>query len=497
VKRVIFALLVIAACSIPSFAKYSGGTGEPNTPYQIATASDLNDIGNHGEDFNKCFIITSDINMAEYIGTKFSRIGTDSAHAFKGVFDGNGHTISGFTYTAANSDRIGIFGYIDVTGKIENVSLVDVNVRGRNYVGGLIGYNKGTISYSFVTGTVSGVSSVGGLVGYSLNGTISNCYLTGTVSGGTNIGGLMGQNNGNITNSYSAGNIAGQSYIGGLVGNNNNGTISDCYSTGAVTGIGASGSVGWHFGGLVGYLKSGSISDCYSTSTVSFIGSDWVPYNFGGLVGYSDGNIIDCYSTGAVTGGSNSYNPGGLVGDVNSGIISNCYSTCSVTGGATPGGLIGIIYNGTISNCYSTGSVGGFSGIMGGLLGYYTNGSIISSYFLDTAGPNNGYGTPLTDTQMKQQASFIGWDFVWETANGTNDVWAICEGVSYPKLAWQFVVGDSDNDKNVDFTDFALLAGKWMQSDSNLYCGGKDLNGDGLVNLNDLTVFAENWLQGL
>ena len=64
---------------------------------------------------------------------------------------------------------------------------------------------------------------------------------------------------------------------------------------------------------------------------------------------------------------------------------------------------------------------------------------------------------------MKQQVSFIGWDFVWETVNGPNDVWAICEGVSYPKLAWQFIAGDSDNDKDVDFTDFALIGNKWMK----------------------------------
>jgi hypothetical protein len=82
-------------------------------------------------------------------------------------------------------------------------------------------------------------------------------------------------------------------------------------------------------------------------------------------------------------------------------------------------------------------------------------------------------------------------------ANGSNDIWAICEGVSYPKLAWQFTTGDTNNDKNVDFTDFALLANKWMQADSNLYCGGTDLTGDGLVDMFDIAVFVENWLTDL
>jgi hypothetical protein len=119
---------------------------------------------------------------------------------------------------------------------------------------------------------------------------------------------------------------------------------------------------------------------------------------------------------------------------------------------------------------------------------------VTHGYFLNTSGPDNGIGIALTDAQMKHQASFIGWDFVWETVNGTNDIWAICEGVSYPKLAWQFVVGDSDNDKDVNFIDFAMMGNKWMQADSNLYCGGSDLTGDGLVNLEDLAALAEHWL---
>jgi hypothetical protein len=108
-------------------------------------------------------------------------------------------------------------------------------------------------------------------------------------------------------------------------------------------------------------------------------------------------------------------------------------------------------------------------------------------------------GTGKTTAQMQTQSTFTdaGWDFVWETTNGTADIWAICEGVSYPKLAWQFIAGDFDNNRKVDFADFALMGNKWMQADSNLYCGGSDLTGDGLVDLEDLAALTENWLQGL
>jgi hypothetical protein len=127
----------------------------------------------------------------------------------------------------------------------------------------------------------------------------------------------------------------------------------------------------------------------------------------------------------------------------------------------------------------------------------YNTGNIGSSYFLITSGPDNGFGEPLTDEQMKQQDNFIGWDFVWESANGSSDIWVICEGNGYPKLSWQYdlMAGDFDNDWDVDFNDFAAMGLKWMEADSNLYCGGIDLTGDGLVDLYDLAIFAENWLQ--
>ncbi|MGA2070051.1 MAG: hypothetical protein ABSG97_01775 [Sedimentisphaerales bacterium] len=40
------------------------------------------------------------------------------------------------------------------------------------------------------------------------------------------------------------------------------------------------------------------------------------------------------------------------------------------------------------------------------------------------------------------------------------------------------------------------MGNKWMQADSTLYCGGEDLTGDGLVNLDDLAALVEHWLQG-
>jgi hypothetical protein len=409
--NLLFLVAVIVWPATVLEAKYSGGSGTVNDPYLISTAEDMNQIGHNQSDWNKHFKMTADVNLSAYSGTQFNRIGTDAGHLFSGVFDGNGKTICGFTYTAANSDYIGIFGRVNTAGRIENVSLIDVNAIGRDYVGGLVGYNEGTIS---------------------------NCNSTGNIADGNSsqyLGGLVGENTGNISNCYSIGTIAsgdGAGYIGRLAGGNA-GSINNCYSTGTTTS-------GDHSGGI------------------------------GGLVGENVGNISNCYSMGTVASGDVSGDVGGLAGN-NSGSISNCYSTSTVTCGKDSwslGGLIGENYEGSISNCY----------------------------FLTGSGPDNGYGKPLTDANMKQQSSFAGWDFVWETVNGPNDIWAICEGGSYPKLAWQFMPGDSDNDKDVDFVDFARTGLKWRQADSNLYCGGMDLTGNGWVDWGDLAIMCDHWLEG-
>ncbi|MGA2173203.1 MAG: GLUG motif-containing protein, partial [Sedimentisphaerales bacterium] len=274
-------------------AKYSGGTGGPDDPYLISTAEDMNQIGRNYTDWDKCFKLTADINLSAYTGTQFSRIGPDDKHAFSGVFDGNGRTISGFTYTTENSSYIGVFGNISTAGRVENVSLVDVNVTGYHYVGGLVGHNDGTISNCNSTGSVSGYQYVGGLVGYN-GGTISNCSSTGSVgtSNSYEVGGLVGHNDGTISNCNSTGSVSGYQYVGGLVGDNYGNTISNCYSTGAVTG----GSDSDYLGGLVGYVNYSYVTDCYAAGEVAG------DYDAGGLVGVNDNSTITrCYSSGSVS----------------------------------------------------------------------------------------------------------------------------------------------------------------------------------------------------
>jgi len=294
--------LLIAVCLLRSSAqaKYSGGTGEPNDPYQIAIAEDLMLLGESPEDYDKHFKLLADIDLSGYTGEEFNIIGERYYESgwverpFTGVFDGNGHTVSNFSYTSTDRDYAGLFGFVDdPNAQIINLGLVnpDIEAGTGKRVGSLVGWLKtGRIVGCYVEdGSVSGDYSVGGLVGLAggLEGqtgvTIINSYSTGNISGNEYLGGLIGGNNGTVDGCYSTCNVTGESYVGGLVGQNGaitgywvfimiSGTISNCYSTGSTSGNGC-------VGGLVGFNYVGTITNCYATGEVLGKGEG------GGLVG--------------------------------------------------------------------------------------------------------------------------------------------------------------------------------------------------------------------
>ena len=225
---------------------------------------------------------------------------------------------------------------------------------------------------------ITGYSVVGGLAGANWDGTVSNSYSIGSVSGKIYIGGLVGWNGGNVSNSHSTGSVTGVGYstlcIGGLVGLNEYGTVSNSYSTGSVTGS-------MYIGGLVGANDYGTVSDSYSTGSVTGVTS-----YVGGLVGRNRGNVSNSHSAGSVTG--NDY-VGGLVGK-SVGDVSNSYSTGNVIGSMSIGGLVGQISYGTVSYSYSTGNVTG-EHHAGGLVGTNCD-TVINSYSTGSVTGNDYVG---------------------------------------------------------------------------------------------------------
>jgi hypothetical protein len=82
------------------------------------------------------------------------------------------------------------------------------------------------------------------------------------------------------------------------------------------------------------------------------------------------------------------------------------------------------------------------------------------------------------------------WDFV--------NIWDICDGTNYPEFIWQTIKGDLACPDGVTLVDFAIFSKSWLTSSGQPgYNEDCDLVDDNIINLADLTIFAENFLQGL
>ncbi len=225
--------------------------------------------------------------------------------AFNATFDGNGHALANLF--VARDDHAGLFGAIGSSGVVRDVRLTDVDVTGKQHVGGLAGENHGVVSRVQSAGRVSGEVQVGGLVGANL-GTITLSRSSAAVTGmappdfvitsdldrGT--GGLVGYNGNAVRSSYATGRVVGDSNVGGLVGwNFNDGFVGAARSHASIVGSYATGSVAGRssVGGLVGTngipgnapFVLGEIKASYATGRVS-----GPSRGVGGLVGYDSGD---------------------------------------------------------------------------------------------------------------------------------------------------------------------------------------------------------------
>ena len=233
-------------CPTPPDAIFCGGDGTLGNPYLICNPEQLDSIRYFLDDH---FKLADDINLTTYLasGAGFDKwdvdgwlpIGDDS-NPFTGSFHGGGHTISGLTINRGGygNNNIGLFGYLD-GAEIDSLGIVDCDITGNMYVGGLTGRNdyNAVISNCYVTGNVTG-DIVGGLAGENNNAaTIENCYATTNVTGnvtGNFVGGLVGANrNATISNCYAAGNVTGYDAVGGLAGTNAYATIENCVAANA------------------------------------------------------------------------------------------------------------------------------------------------------------------------------------------------------------------------------------------------------------------------
>ena len=239
--------------------KYGGGYGTFADPYQIWTAEHMNQIGLYPGDWSSYFDLMDDIDLSGYTGDSFNIIGSSST-PFEGVFDGNGHTISNFTYTADGFvNYVGLFVYVDnADAEIKNLTI-----------------DNPTIS--------DGSNASGAVVGVLKNGSMTNCrVIGGSVTGSFRAGGLIGwiRSGGSVTESCvkEGSALSTNDYCGGLVGVNE-GSISDCYSGFSATALNT------RTGGVAGG-NTGTITNCYCYGPIYIDGS-----YFGGIAVNEGGSI--------------------------------------------------------------------------------------------------------------------------------------------------------------------------------------------------------------
>ena len=230
--------------------------GAAHTDYDYMRVHDVYDLQNIHAKLDGRYMLARDIDAsatATWDGGKgFAPIGNNS-NRFTGRFDGVRHTIRGLQIKRPNERYVGLFGTAK-NARIENVSLVDGNVKGDQRVGGIVGImENSTVQNVSNAGQVEVPGNfVGGIVGEMIGGTVQNASNAGQVKGWMNIGGIVGaMSNGTIQNASNVGAVAG-SFVGGIVGAVTVGTVRNVWNAGQVTG-------GQQVGGIAGKMSAGKV----------------------------------------------------------------------------------------------------------------------------------------------------------------------------------------------------------------------------------------------
>ncbi len=444
-KTLLFFLIltVVFYLHTTGLGKYSGGTGDITDPYLIATAEDLNDIGNHPNDWTwgNCFLLTKDINMAGVSDEQFRQI-----ELFQGVFDGDNHTIYNLTMINPDSDFVGLF---------KEISSVDPP-RGK------IAQIKNLILANPLIDAGTGIK-VGALAGQVDSGKITNCkIINGTVRGDGYIGAMVGKVEGDIVfeNCSAHANVFGTgNYVGGLIGYINSSNylhqISNCHTAGLVKAYN-------YVGGLIGLEQDDVIENCYSTAEVN--GVDFV----GGLMGKCEAVSIEkCYSAGKVFAKGN-YS-GGLLGECYYTTITNCYWDIEASGQDTSSGGAGK----TTKQMKQQDTFAGWD---------FTNETINGNRDIWTINEHADYPKLTFErTNLDSQGKVDFVDFSILIRNWLNDCPVRCGAC------------DLNKDNRTDIKDYTIFAYWWGKTNCGS-CGSAEYTGDSSVDNHDLKVWTACWL---
>ena len=284
----------------------SGHDGTEADPYIIYNKEQLDQLAsrvNSGTSYSDKFIkLGADI---EYDSTEnYTSIGNND-NEFRGTFDGYGHTVSGIVLTE-NSDYRGLFGYLHSQGTVKNVTLSNSAISGYKNVGGIVGYNDGTVVSCIVKNsvTISATSNEsyyhGGIAGRNI-GKIQGCVSSATVeNNGKNrcisYGSIAGSSSKTIENCLVIGSnvVSGTVAVGAIVSNNSRGYLRHNYYYDCSVG-GVSSNVGCYQdeqGSIIRNgditINDGAVQAVASVSKPAEIGAQIASYS-GGLTVYEHG----------------------------------------------------------------------------------------------------------------------------------------------------------------------------------------------------------------
>ena len=165
----------------------SSGSGTPSDPFKVYNVATLQKVGKgtDGWTLDASYEQVTDIDLSNVTWTPIGDniVGSE----FIGSYDGNGKTISNLKIDSQSSNYQGLFGYFE-DAIVKNVGLVNCDVKGRDYIGGVVGYNGGTVlNCAALNPNISGSSDVGRVAGINSSATLTNNYGRSDMKKGGNL----------------------------------------------------------------------------------------------------------------------------------------------------------------------------------------------------------------------------------------------------------------------------------------------------------------------
>ena len=263
--------------------------------YEIGNAGELYWFAAHvnAGNLTSNAVLTEDIVVNEGTMTAESTgvrewvpIGNSMGMTFSGLFDGQGHSVSGLYFNDKTVSNVGLFGC--AKGVIENVGVIESYIYGSGNVGGIVGQGNGTIRNCYNASTINSKNTLtGGIVGAASGCFIERCYNNGTIVGGNQVaGGIagLGANGFTIRQCFNMGKVSGTARAGGIVGDSRDTSRSKveyCYNIGEIfANIRNEGIVG----SIVGCVNNyNPCIDCFYLSESAKNGNDSIHNGVGGV----------------------------------------------------------------------------------------------------------------------------------------------------------------------------------------------------------------------